>query len=796
MARPASAFVAKIARDLTSGWGRLAILGLILGAGVFILTLVADSTSVLLREMSRNYEETSPASATLELAASLKEGSLELLRAQRGIEEAQASQSLRLRVLDARGHWQPLLIFVTKDLTATCIAKVKPVEGPWPPFQGGIAWERTALPTFGWKAGDRLQLRTEDGRVITTDLLSVVHDPAVAPAYQERTAYAYAEPGTIAAWGLLDFDQIKIRADQGFDTAGIRRLADVLAGKLAKTGQAVQEVQVPPAHRHPHQGILSTILMVLAVFGLLSIVLSSLLAANAAASFLAREKRSIGILKTLGLPGAAIQVLVLTPLASTGIIATLIGLPLGSIASPSLIRAVANLLNFSIASPTPAFWAWLLPLLLGLLVPVALGLPLALRTQNLPILAALDDKGTEKTSFAGTKRISALGQRLPVLDMALRNAWRKKKRLLLSLLLMGMGGGLFLTATNLTLSWKTSLRESLTARRFDYQLRLGRQPSSGDLALLRAALPGLDRLELWPSLPVTSVSPVGLAVDITYPDEAHGSFRAYGVPNDTAMLRFPLMEGAWTHTAGEVVLNQSARARFPKIEIGQSIRLSLGGVIRDYRLKGVVKELGQAAAYLDPAEWESFVPSEKASSELVLAFTGKSDQAAVQASLTAWTEERSLPLEVLISSQEYRVGGTEHFSLLITLILLMGLITGAVGWLGVSSMLSLAVIERRTEFGILRSLGATPGTLVGSLLAEASAMLVLGFAASMLISIPLSGSLGDFFGRLSSQTPLPIAVNLPMAVLWLGLCLAGGLGASLIPALAATRQAVQETFQP
>ena len=444
----------------------------------------------------------------------------------------------------------------------------------------------------------------------------------------------------------------------------------------------MKEIQVPPAHRHPHQGILSTILLVLGIFGLLSIVLSSLLAANAVASFLAREKRSIGILKTLGLPGMAIQALVLIPLACTGILATALGLPLGLVAAPALTRTVAELLNFSIASPTPASWAVILPFLLGLLVPLALGLPLALRAQRLSIVEALNDQGTEKTRFAGAKGARISGRRFAVLEMSLRNAVRRKKRLVLSLLLMGMGGGLFLTATNLTLSWRTNLKESLAARKFDYQLRLGSQPSSEDIARLRVAVPDIDSLELWRSLPVSSVSREGVAVDITYPDEAHGSFRAYAVPNDTAMLRFPLMKGSWRRNPGEVVLNQSAMARFPGTRIDDTVRLSLGGVIRDFRLRGVVKELGQAAAYLDPAEWKNFLPGSEDRTELVLSLAGRTDQASVQAHLAVWTEERNLPLEVLVSSQEYQVGGTEHFSLLITLILFMGLITGAVGMAG------------------------------------------------------------------------------------------------------------------
>jgi len=769
--------VAKIGRDLVSRAGRWAILAVILGAGVFLLTVIGTSASVLLREMVRNYESTNPASATIELAEPWK-GDLKNTSAV----SWRPGQSLWLRALDQTGHWQPLLVFVGRG--DADIEKVFPVSGNWPPPTGTLALERTAPPVFGWSPGQNLDLRTTDGRSIVTRLATVVHDPAVAPASQERTAYAYATAETVRAWGLLSLDQLKVRFDQSLDTAAVRKSAAALTEQLQQSGIAVHGIQVPPAHRHPHQGILTTLLLILGSFGLLTIVLSSLLAANAAASFFAREKKSIGILKTVGVPVPALLALVLAPLPLVGLVAVLWAVPAGLAVSPFLVNAISGLLNFSLYSAVPELWSWLIPVVLGVLTPTVLTLPRAWSTVRQPVLTAFSDQ-TSAPRYT-RRRPSAASRWFPLLAMSLRNSGRKPGRLVLNLLLMGMGGALFLTGSNLALGWKTNLEESISARHFDWQLRLTRSPSAEQLD--RLVQETHAEIEVWPSEPAGRVTE-GWRIDATYPDEAHGRFRAIGVPPESPMLTYHVLDGTARRGPGEVVLNQSAKARFPSAKPGDAIELVVGTARVTLRLAGVVKELGGAAAYVDPSVLNPEPSGDRQWDVIAVVPQGTSRNLATQ-----WAETEGLPLEVFIDAGEFRVGGTEHFALLIVLLTLMGLVTGIVGWLGVSSLLGLAVVERRREFGILRTLGAGPRRLIASLLAEAAVMLALGFGAALLLSIPLGAGLGSFLGNMAQQTPVPVMIDVPAAALWLALSLGGGLLASLVPALAGAKSAIRETL--
>lgn len=754
-----------------------------------VLTLIATSASVLLREMERNYEQTAPASATLEVSRPPSQADLEGVRSLAGVIDARGGQTLRLRVQDGEGHWQPLLVFVSPDLGASTIATVAPVSGPWPPLTGTLALERTALPTFGWAPGQRLQAKTEDGRALTLTLGTVVHDPAVAPAYQERTAYAYAEPATLEAWGLGRLDEIKFRTEANLSTAQVKDLAGRVAQALDDSGNVVTAAQVPPVHRHPHQSILTTLLVIFGIFGLMTVVLSSLLAANTAAAYWARETKTIGILKTLGIPPLALLALVLAPLALTGLAATLVGVPIGALMAPSLTNALAQLLNFSLASQAPAWLAWVGPLVLGLALPLVLSWPAAQGTLKAPVVDALNHQGTNATHY---EKKSAASSRFPLLAMTLRNAVRRRGRLVLSLALTGLGGALFLTAGNLALSWNTGLDSSMAHRHADVDLRLNQKPTPASLLHLATALPG-SNTELWPSLPATLPSTSGLAIELTYPDQAHGSLRAVGVPASTTMISFPAREGVRFPGPGEVVLNDAARARFGAPVLGNPVTMVLAGAVRTYRLAGWVKEFGPATAYLLPED-EAFTGTDPDQRWNLMVDAPGTERSPLQTTLTRWTEDEGIGLEVMIDTEEFRVAGTEHFALLIDLIRLMGLVTGAVGWLGVSSQMGLAVVERRRELGILRTLGATPGAITASLLAEAAVLLTAGFGVAVGVALPLSAGLGNFLGTLSFQAPLDLVFDVPTGLFWLALSLAGGLAACLSPALTAGRLAVRETL--
>jgi putative ABC transport system permease protein len=792
-----SAFASKLRGDLSASAGKLVVLSLALGIGVLVLAGIAGSASTLIREIAASYESTVPATATFEFSGPVDPLWAESLAGRSGILDARAGGSYQVRFMDGRGRWQPMLIFVLPGFESNRIALLFPEPGTsWPPRVGDIALERTAYPTFALRPEEAVRISFPDGSERSALPASVVHDPGVAPAYQERTAYAYIDDRTARSWGLESFDQVKVRLDPSMSWDEVRMKALELAPLLERGGAKIAEVQVPPPRRHPHQGILMTLLSVLGAFGALTILLCSLLVATTVGAMLAKERRWIGVMKTLGAGPGRVLALALSPVLALGAAAVAWAAPAGILASRGLSSTIAGLLNFRLRDPSVQWWAWAVPLAAGLLAPLAVALAPARSALRDTILGAIADAGTDAESYGGSRGPVArlLWKAGPTLGMAWQNSMRRKKRLALSLLLLGVGGGLFITGFNLSSSWKNLLAESLASRRMDFQARLVGKASEDDSQALIAGLPGLRAAETWRSMPAATAGADGVALEATYPDEAHGSLRIFGLPGPTSMLALPMIAGRWSTEGDGAVLNQSAALRFPGIRTGDAFDLIVGGATLRLRLAGIARELGQAAVYADSGALGGFAGAGDYRSEILVALEAGADKDAARSELEARLGRSRLPLEVLVDNREFAMAGSEHFGLLIGIIIALGAITGFVGWLGIASMLGLAVSERRREFGIIRSIGGTPGTILAAVIAEAAAMTALGSLAAIALSLPLSLGLGAYIGNLSAKMPLPLFLDLPMALAWLGASMPAGILASLGAGLKASRVTVRETL--
>ena len=113
------------------------------------------------------------------------------------------------------------------------------------------------------------------------------------------------------------------------------------------------------------------------------------------------------------------------------------------------------------------------------------------------------------------------------------------------------------------------------------------------------------------------------------------------------------------------------------------------------------------------------------------------------------------------------------------LLLGLGAVALVVGGLGIANVMLMAVLERRTEIGLRRALGATRGHVAGQFLTEA---VLLAFAGGI---IGIAGGTAIAVGYASSQHWL-VDVPLPALVAGLGVAVAVGAVAGLYPALRAS----------
>src|SRR5471032_824352 len=103
----------KLIRDVALTPGRVLLMVLAMAAGVCALATMLSSYTILSRETTRNYLDTNPPSATLQLER-IDAPLLAAIRAFPGIAQAQASGTVGV-TLAGEGAALPLTIFVVDD---------------------------------------------------------------------------------------------------------------------------------------------------------------------------------------------------------------------------------------------------------------------------------------------------------------------------------------------------------------------------------------------------------------------------------------------------------------------------------------------------------------------------------------------------------------------------------------------------------------------------------------------------------------------------------------------------------
>jgi putative ABC transport system permease protein len=123
----------------------------------------------------------------------------------------------------------------------------------------------------------------------------------------------------------------------------------------------------------------------------------------------------------------------------------------------------------------------------------------------------------------------------------------------------------------------------------------------------------------------------------------------------------------------------------------------------------------------------------------------------------------------------------------------ISVVIAGVGGLGLMTTMSLNVLERRREMGVLRAIGATPTAILLIVVVEGAVIGALSWAVAAAAAWPVSRAIGNLMtgafkvGLDFSFEPMGLAV-------WAAASLFLGAVASFLPAWRASRRPVRESL--
>ena len=124
----------------------------------------------------------------------------------------------------------------------------------------------------------------------------------------------------------------------------------------------------------------------------------------------------------------------------------------------------------------------------------------------------------------------------------------------------------------------------------------------------------------------------------------------------------------------------------------------------------------------------------------------------------------------------------------------MTLLAAIVGSIGLMGTLTINIVERTREIGVMRSIGGTPFAIIRLFIGEGIVVGALSWLLAVPSSYPAAYLLGDTVGNLLLRAPLDFVYSLEGAVSWLLIVIVLSTLAGSLPALRAAQMSVREAL--
>jgi putative ABC transport system permease protein len=776
----------KILRDLLVNKARSLLVILAVAVGVAAFGLMITGRVVLEENLRDGYAGIRPAHTILSLSA-FDDSLLNHVQAMDFILSAQARRVDQARILSGPDTLLSLEIHTLPDFTSILINKLT-LDGDMllPPPVNTILLERSLKNIM--EVGDtiRLQLLNGDGYALRVD--GFVNDLSHLPAEISLSGLGYISLETADELGFdNDFNQLSVI----FANANTRNEVEIQTTQLAKdleeAGYRVFSASVPVPDKYALGDNMSSVLLILNALGVLTLILSAFLVTSVMSAIMSQQIPQIGILKSLGGRLHQTMSLYFQEVLFFGILALLLAIPMGLFGGYFLADGVATGMNFNIEHFSLPIITLVLQALSALLVPLLASVFPIVSGSLITIREAISNYKPEVGTRVGSFRL--FGELPQLVNLSIRNTFRRKGRLALTFVALLLAGAMFIAIIGIRQSMREALKEIQGGLNYDVDVDFVRPYSVKKIENEVIRLDGVRAVETW-------------AVDngrlVFNDDHLSGSIVLYGVPQGTQMARPGVIHGNWlsTNTTRGIFVNADFLDLSPSLKVGSVITLNIAGREEEWTILGSGGRGFIPVAYMFYDELASETGLDGLANRLVIQTTRSDPAFQSQVQSNELTRFDKVNFDVLGSQTTTQLKETNaaQMDVLIVLLLSMVVLIALVGGLGLAITMSLNVIERTREIGILRSLGAQNGVVRRLVIVEGLVIGMLSWAVSVPCSIPLAIWLGDSLGNSLLARPLDYIFSIPAVLMWLGLMTAISVIASIIPAQNAAQLTIRDAL--
>ena len=794
----------KVWVDLWGNKTRTLQVALVVALSAFGIGLVIGARNLILDAVNTDYRRTAPPAIGLIVNPPMTDDQLLGLKNIDGVEQVEgvitALVEWRATPADA---WEPAFLRSRADFEEQTLSQERLVTGQWPARQA-VAISQGTDTTFGIAEGSTVYLRIDD-RERAVDVVGTIKSPRAAPFFTGNPDFFMSRARYEAVVGSANYDTIFVSIGT-FDRAKAEAVDAAIRDRLDKLGidsiGAEQPLgnRITPPDRTPVSSLLDALFAIMGLVGGVIVILGLFLVFTSVSAIVTQQIDQIGVMKAIGARTGQILRGYLLLVLAYGLLATLIAVPLGALAANGLKNFFLDFTNTTnpgfqvdrLAVAVQIVVAFLAPLLAAL-IPIFKGVGITVRE-------AIGSYGLGGTAGL-IDRLIARARGIPYSALlTLGSVFRNKQRVVLIQLTLVGSGIIFIAVNGAADSTQFTFDQELRSIH-TYQAGVGFEQAQRTerIAQLALAQPGVTAIEQW-STGSATVRPITQA-KVTIDDEGA---TLLGLPAASTVYKPQIVRGRWLQPGdrSEVVIHKA---------LAQKVGVDLGDQLIITRKDGREATWTIVGVLYDPVNSQSIHLVQDALARFLgeanranaLWFTTTATSADDIRTIELALAERFKAQNIAVTPETVFNGNTIDdivfsklftYNLLLQLLAIMAVVIAVVGGIGLSGVLSLSVLERTREIGVMRAIGASSGQITRLFIGEGLFLGILSWLLALPVSIPLAYGLTTTILSTVLDEEILYRFTFFGPGLWLLIICILAILASWFPARNATRVSVRESL--
>ena len=786
----------KIWADFWSNKSRTFLTIIMIAVGVFAVGLNSNTGLYMAESMDTDYLSANPSEAQI-YAGPLNDDLVRIAREVPGVDAVEGRSAASGNVI--REGEKPISIQFTalENPEIQTVNRLKPVQGETslPPLGEKQILVDASARSLGFQPGDVIHVELNDGKKRDLVFAGYMHDVTGFPYAFTESINAYVTPDTLE-WlgGSSDYSVLMVSvSEKQTDQEHVTKVAQQVASRLERAGSTVYFVSVYQPGHHFAWSISQGVFFILGVLGYMTVLLSGVLIVNTITALMTQQTRQIGIMKAVGGSNAQVFIMYLVLILSFGMAALFIGIPLANLAAKANGGGMAAWLNFHTV-PYKSYPSTIIQqVIVALVVPLIAAIVPVWNSVRITVREALSDYGIGGNSNPNVKPVSKATLWIPrPMRLSLRNAFRRKARLTLTLFTLVLAGAIFIGVYNLWASFDKVMRDIQGYFMADINLSFGRYYRFDEVAEMAGQIPGVSSVEGWTEYSGT------LVMD----EKEEGTQIMLVAPPSTSTLIDPIITAGRWLTAGDenaIVIGNHLLAIFPDLQIGDWLTIKIDGRETQWRIVGFYSITGNVSPPLLYVNYEYLsrvvgAPGQVYSLRVLTDQHDAATQKKVNDQLRTLLESKGIQLGSSQLGEDFIQSQKSQTDILVYFMLVMATLIAIVGGLGLMGTMGINVLERTREIGVMRAVGASNSDIQSIVIVEGMVIGLLSWVVSIVLSIPITNILCYGVGVSIMTSPMPAVYGVSGIIAWLVFILFLAAISSAIPARRASRLTVKDTL--